>query len=96
MDSPEFPTPGRLPSPPLSADDIELAAVGYAGDYRSVALHRALSSASDADPLLLKSRIQTDEAVIRHRKSGKKAVGHFYSLVDDRTRQGDRARARTC
>lgn len=81
-------SPGRLPSPPLTADDIELAALEYnerepaqVENLRRVSLQRAMSSGSEADPLLLKSKLQTDEIVVRHRKTGKKAIGHFYSLV---------------
>lgn len=87
-------SPGRLPSPPLTAEDIELAALEYndrepahVENLRRVSLQRAMSSGTEADPLLLKSKLQTDEAVVRHRKTGKKAIGHFYSSV--RTFGGD-------
>lgn len=55
--------------------------VAYAGDFLSNALSSA--SGNDRDPLLLKSKLQSEESIteLRRRKSGKsrKNLGSFYS-----------------
>lgn len=82
-------SPVPFPSPPLSPSDerdIEAFAADVpALDYRSGGfLSQALSgTSSDRDPLLLKSKLQTDEHIteLTHRRStrSRKDLGDFYS-----------------
>lgn len=87
MDHPLANSPGRLPSPPLSPDEVDLEQSATSGDHFDAAYrsHGFLASAlstgdGERDPLLLKSKIQTEEHItaLRHRKTGKKELAKHY------------------
>lgn len=72
-----------------NTDQLLLAPeMNYAGDFLSNAISSA--SSSDRDPLLLKSKLQSEESIteLRRRKSGrsKKNLGSFYSRQNAQVR----------
>lgn len=81
----EHPLGTAPPSPPLSpSDERDIEAFGTAFHADRHTLHHALSSQSnsDRDPLLLKSKLQTEEVIhdLRRRRQaqGKQNLGNFY------------------
>jgi hypothetical protein len=86
MDHPLSPSPVPFPSPPLSPADRDLECLAGIEDdpaYRSGGfLASALSRTDEHDPLLLKSKLQSEEHMtdLRKRKKGK-TLGSFYSSV---------------
>ncbi|ORY56818.1 CDF manganese transporter [Leucosporidium creatinivorum] len=78
-------SPGRLPSPPLSPDDIDMERSASQGNdfddaYRRHGFLATAIDQSERDPLLLKDKLQPEEHLksLRHRKTGKKHVASHY------------------
>ncbi|SCV74690.1 BQ2448_7719 [Microbotryum intermedium] len=84
---PLAPSPVPFPSPPLSPSDRQADLNAFEADpaYRGGFLASSLSRNEEADPLLLKSKIQSDEHLteIRRRRKGGKLLDSFYTRQND-------------
>ncbi|SGY83497.1 BQ5605_C009g05640 [Microbotryum silenes-dioicae] len=76
-----------FPSPPLSLSDRQADLNAFEADpaYRGGFLASSLSRNEEADPLLLKSKIQSDEHLteLRSRRKGGKVLDSFYTRQND-------------